>query len=310
MKGIIRIAAIALTSVAMICIPLTANADRHQGARGGGRPGVTASRGGNHGNHGGKNDRPGKNHDKEYRPGKNDRPGKNHDKGYRPGKNDRPGKNHDKGYRPDKNDRPGKNHDKGYRPGKNDRPGWPHDNGYHNGHRPGHGPSHGYRPPKPHHKPNYGWRPGRMPRPYYRPTPPPRWRPAPGIPPIGAILGLTFGAAFDASMNYLLNSYAVSAYNNSILMVQNAPYLNFVWPEARLIYNNGYLDGTQFIYTSPYADNMRYYSTYNYLTNIYGMPVQTGPGMVATWYGANRGFINLSFEMMNGRYFTVLSLGR
>lgn len=272
MKGIIRIAAIALTSVAMICLPLTANADRHQGARGGGRPGVAASRGGNHGNHGGKNDRPGKNHDKGYRPGKN--------------------------------------HDKGYRPGKNDRPGRPHDNGYHNGHRPGHGPSHGYRPPKPHHKPNYGWRPGRMPRPYYRPTPPPRWRPAPGVPPIGAILGLTFGVAFDASMNYLLNNYAVSAYNNSILMVQNAPYLNFVWPEARLIYNNGYLDGTQFIYTSPYADNMRYYSTYNYLTNIYGMPVQTGPGMVATWYGANRGFINLSFEMMNGRYFTVLSLGR
>lgn len=262
MKGIIRIAAIALTSVAMICLPLTANADRHQGARGGERPGVAASRGGNHGNHGGKNDRP------------------------------------------------GKNHDKGYRPGKNDRPGRPHDNGYHNGHRPGHGPSHGYRPPKPHHKPNYGWRPGRMPRPYYRPTPPPRWRPAPGVPPIGAILGLTFGVAFDASMNYLLNNYAVSAYNNSILMVQNAPYLNFVWPEARLIYNNGYLDGTQFIYTSPYADNMRYYSTYNYLTNIYGMPVQTGPGMVATWYGANRGFINLSFEMMNGRYFTVLSLGR
>lgn len=64
MKGIIRIAAIALTSVAMICLPLTANADRHQGARGGGRPGVAASRGGNHGNHGGKNDRPGKNHDK------------------------------------------------------------------------------------------------------------------------------------------------------------------------------------------------------------------------------------------------------
>ena len=113
MKGIIRIAAIALTSVAMICLPLTANADRHQGARGGGRPGVAASRGGNHGNHG--------------------------------GKNDRPGKNHDKGYRPGKNDRPGKNHDKGYRPGKNDRPGRPHDNGYHNGHRPGTAPPTAHR---------------------------------------------------------------------------------------------------------------------------------------------------------------------
>lgn len=154
--------------------------------------------------------------------------------------------------------------------------------------------------------------------PWQHPRPPRGWRPAPGLPTIGTFLGLTIGTALDASLNYLwVNNYGVLSYDNSAVIVQNVPMMNFMWPQGRLMYNNGLLYGSQFYYPTVYYDPGRYNSIYNSLCYTYGAPVAAAPlspGGYATWYGANGGFITLRLEPVvapNGavEYYTILSLG-
>lgn len=209
--------------------------------------------------------------------------------------------------RPGAGNRPGQDH----RPGVGNRPGV--------GHRPVPGPSFGHgpvaRPPRPAmvRPPHRPFRPV-MSRPHYRPVPPPAWRPRRGIPVIGGVLGLTFGIAFNASLDYLYNSgYVVDGYGNDIVYLRNVPAMNYVWTDAALYYGNNGLDASSFYYSTPGYDMSRYNSVYTHLVNVYGMPVSTGNAggiMTSTWFGGNRGYITLSFGAGDaGRFLTTLTLG-
>lgn len=187
------------------------------------------------------------------------------------------------------------------------------------GHRPAPGPSFGHgpvaRPPRPPmvRPPHRPFRPV-MSRPHYRPVPPPAWRPRRGIPVIGGVLGLTFGIAFNASLDYLYNSgYVVDGYGNNIVYLRNVPAMNYVWTDAALYYGNGGLDASSFYYSTPGYDMSRYNSVYTHLVNVYGIPVSTvtnGGIMTSTWFGGNRGYITLSFGAGDaGRFLTTLTLG-
>ncbi|MDE6327196.1 MAG: hypothetical protein K2L91_01570 [Duncaniella sp.] len=252
----------------------------------GGRPSVGTgnnSRPGNNGNH-----RPGNNGN--HRPGQGvGRPGNNGN--HRPGHGiDRPGNNGN------------------HRPGHGiDRPG---NNGGHHGYKPAHRPPH--RPPvvRPPHRPH---RPP-MVRPAYRPVPPPAWRPRRGLPIVRGILGLTFGAAINVSLDYLYNNgYTVDGYGNDIVYLRNVPALNYIWTDAALYYGRGGLDASSFYYSTPYYDVARYNNVYNVLVNTYGIPVATGNAggvMTSTWFGGNNGYITLSFGSADGgRFLTTLTMG-
>jgi len=151
-------------------------------------------------------------------------------------------------------------------------------------------------------------------RPHYRPVPPPAWRPRRGIPVIRGILGLTFGAAINVSLDYLYNSgYTVDGYGNNIVYLRNVPAMNYIWTDGALYYGNGGLDASSFYYSTPGYDLTRYNAVYSNLVNVYGMPVtvnNTGGVMSSTWFGGNNGYITLSFGAGTaGRFLTTLTLG-
>lgn len=153
-----------------------------------------------------------------------------------------------------------------------------------------------------------------MMRPHYRPVPPPAWRPRAGIPVIRGILGLTFGAAFNVSLDYLYNSgYSVDGYGNNIVYLRNVPVLNYMWTDGALYYGNGGLDASSFYYSTPVYDLSRYNSVYSTLVNSYGVPVSVnnaGGMMTSTWFGGNNGYITLTFGASDGgRFLTTLTLG-
>lgn len=296
--------------------PATARPVREQAVKGqpmqSNRPGNSAVRPGNNGNHNGQN-RPGNGNVGNG----NNRPG--HDNGFRPGNGNVNNGNHNGQNRPGNgnvgngnHNRPG--HDNGFRPGGN------------SAHRPGHGHGPGYdRPtPPPSHRPGHHRppmvRPGyRHPVPFFndwrRPVPPPSWHYRPGYhgPSFGTILGITLGATIDFSLNALFNSgYNVVNYGNNVVYLSNVPQMNLVWPEAALYYNNGLLYGSQFTYPTAYYDMSRYNSLYNVFVNQYGMPIQStnaGGIVSATWYGADNRFVTIQFSPLNGRYYTTLSFG-
>lgn len=177
-------------------------------------------------------------------------------------------------------------------------------------HRPSQNPT--VRPPMvaPPHRP---YRPV-IARPHYRPVPPPAWRPRSGLPVIRGILGLTFGAAFNVSLDYLYNSgYTVDGYGNNIVYLRNVPAMNYIWTDGALYYGNGGLDASSFYYSTPGYDLTRYNAVYSNLVNVYGMPVSVnnaGGTMSSTWFGGNNGYITLSFGAGTaGRFLTTLTLG-
>lgn len=185
------------------------------------------------------------------------------------------------------------------------------------GNRPG--PGFGNRPGGTHARPpmiappNRPFRPV-IARPVSRPVPPPAWRPRPGIPLIRGILGLTFGAAFNVSLDYLYNSgYPVDGYGNNIVYLRNVPILNYIWTDGALYYGNGGLDASSFYYSTPGYDLSRYNSVYSSLVNTYGMPVSVNNAagaMSATWFGGNNGYVTLSFGAgQAGRFLTTLTFG-
>lgn len=302
MNSIIRTLGIIGICTALACPQISAD---NRGRGRGGNPAPThapASRPGN----GGNTHRPGNggntSGNRPSNPG--NRPGNNH------GGTQRPGGNHGSqpGNRPGGN-RPGNNHGGNHWRPSNDRPGGPGGNW------------HGHRPPRPPHAGPHGpMRPHMRPHhPFFRPVPPPSWRPAPGWRPIRSILGITLGTTINISVNALLNSgYTVSSYGNDRIYLSNVPMLNLNWPDAIMYYNSGgSLYGSQFIYSTPAYNMNQYNMAYTTLTNAYGAPVSLqniSNGIEATWWGTGNQFIRLSFVSdyaNNGlmRYYTTLSFG-
>ncbi|MDE6859447.1 MAG: hypothetical protein K2J65_03425, partial [Duncaniella sp.] len=236
-----------------------------------------------------------------HKPGNGNRPGVgNGNNNHKPGNGNRPGVgNGNNNHKPGN----GNNWNNGnHRPGASNRPiigNRPH------GQRPIH-----LAPPARPYRPN-------MYRPHYRPTPPPRWRPARGIPAIRGILGITFGTGIGLSLDYLYNSgYTVDGYGNDVVYLRNVNELNYIWTDAALYYGANGLDASRFYYATPYYDMTRYNAVYNNLVALYGAPVAVNSsGQIgATWFGGNQGYITLTFGAGNVaggalRYITTLTFG-
>ena len=281
------------------------------------RPSNNNSRpGGNHGSNssapkpGNNSSRPGGNHSSNNnapKPGNNSsRPGGNHGSNSnapKPGNNGyRPGGNHGSNSNAPK---PGNN---GYRPGGN----------HGNNHRPAPRPDYGHAHHNaPHH--NHAVRPHcPPPRPYYRPTPPPSFRPYHGCPVFRGVFGITFGTTINLSLDYLYrNSYSVYGYDNDVIYLRNVNQYGYMWPDATLYYSVNGLTGSQFMYSTNYNNRNRYDSVYNTLYGQYGSPISvqnTANGIIATWWGYDGQYISLEYRPIytnNGqlRYFTTLSFG-
>lgn len=154
---------------------------------------------------------------------------------------------------------------------------------------------------------------------WYRPTPPPSWRPPSVWRPFNSILGIALGSSINFTLNSLFNGgYAVSNYGNNTINVANVMMLNLMWPDAVLYFNAyGGLCGSKFIYGSAYSDMSRYNAAYSTLISIYGLPYRvqnTASGIEASWWGRDNQFITLSYSphYAIGRptsYFTTLTFG-
>ena len=214
----------------------------------------------------------------------------------------------------------------------NYRPGGNNNNSGNNNHRPGNewhfgrpnGGNHGHvTPPRPgHNRPPMIAPPMRPHRPvahrWSRPVPPPAWRPRPHAPSISAILGITFGTAFNISLDYLFGKgYIVDGYGDNRVYLRDVNQFNCYWPDATLYYGNSGLTRSEFLYSTSYPDMMRYNSLYNSLTGTYGPPVDyvtSGASVTATWFAPNRGYVTLQYAPQYSiggalRYFTTISFG-
>lgn len=237
----------------------------------------------------------------------------------RPNNNNRPnpgnGRPNNNNPRPNPNNvRPGNNgnqfgnHPSSHRPNQpgpgHQSPGPNHIRPINIGHVPHHAPQRPMLPPPVHYCP---------------PPPPPHFRPAPGAPRFGTILGIALGSAITYTIQELINTgYNVCGYTNNAVYVNDAIMLNMMWPNSTLYYNNGRLSGSEFVYSTKYYDTARYYSTYNSLVRTYGAPVTTstlpGGGMNSTWFGYDGRYVTLEYTgatAVDGvlRYFTTLSFG-
>ena len=231
--------------------------------------------------------------------------------------NGRPGDNYGDHNRPGK--RPGDNY--GNRPGNNygnHGHGYYDRYRYHHGYRPRDGRrdhmfvrySHGWARP---------WRPA--PRPwhhsmwwYRRPVIPVGFTPLSGCPIIDGIIGLYFRTAYDASLNFLhYNGYNIGGYYNNVIYLNDVDLYGYRWPGVMLNYDpvTG-LNYAQFSYYTTYSDPYRYNRLYRSLCDAYGRPVQVVSGSYpqVTWLGGDgRGYVTLSQNFTNGRFFTAISFG-
>ena len=233
--------------------------------------------------------------------------------------NGRPGDNYGDHNRPGK--RPGDNYGNHNRPGNNygnHGHGYYDRYRYHHGYRPRDGRrdhmfvrySHGWARP---------WRPA--PRPwhhsmwwYRRPVIPVGFTPLSGCPIIDGIIGLYFGTAYDASLNFLYyNGYNIGGYYNNVIYLNDVDLYGYRWPGVMLNYDpvTG-LNYAQFSYYTTYSDPYRYNRLYRSLCDAYGRPVQVVSGSYpqVTWLGGDgRGYVTLSQNFTNGRFFTAISFG-
>ena len=233
--------------------------------------------------------------------------------------NGRPGDNYGDHNRPGK--RPGDNYGNHKRPGNNygnHGHGYYDRYRYHHGYRPRDGRrdhmfvrySHGWARP---------WRPA--PRPwhhsmwwYRRPVIPVGFTPLSGCPIIDGIIGLYFGTAYDASLNFLYyNGYNIGGYYNNVIYLNDVDLYGYRWPGVMLNYDpvTG-LNYAQFSYYTTYSDPYRYNRLYRSLCDAYGRPVQVVSGSYpqVTWLGGDgRGYVTLSQNFTNGRFFTAISFG-
>ena len=294
------------------------------------------------GNHGGNNNggyRPGGNNNGDgnhngnnnggYRPGGNHNGGNHNDGGYRPGGNH--GGNHNGGgYRPGGNH--GGNNNGGYRPGGNNHGGNHNDGGYrpggnHNGYKPGPGNFHpGVNRPHDHHgmivhRPHSWVTPVAPPirhfRPHHhhiiRPVIPVGYHPWHRAPVIRGILGLTFGTAYYASLDYLYDrGYEIDGYYDGIVYLRNVIEMRVTWPDVMLNYGSlNALNSAEFHYSTSFDDLGRFNFVHRELCNRYGSPMsyeESRSGIQAVWYGGNAtGYVTLEYFYQNGRYYTTLS---
>ena len=282
--------------------------------------------GGNYGNGNRPGNRPGGNYGNRNRPG--NRPGDNYGNGNRPGNH--PGGNYGNGNRP--GNRPGDKYgDRGH---GRDNHGYGYD--HHRDHDYDRGPGHydryryhdGYHPRdgrRDHMFVRYsqGWaRPWRpAPRPwhhtmwwYRRPVIAVGFAPLSGCPIIDGIIGLYFGTAYDASLNFLYyNGYNIGGYYNNVIYLNDVDLYGYRWPGVMLNYDpvTG-LNYAQFSYYTTYSDPYRYNRLYRSLCDAYGRPVQVVSGRYpqVTWLGGDgRGYVTLSQNFTNGRFFTSISFG-
>ena len=272
------------------------------------RPGNNG--GGNHsGNHGGNNN------NGNYSPGNNG--GGNHsgnhggnNGGYRPGGNHN---DHNGGYRPGGNHN---DHNGGYRPGGN-----------HGGYKPGPGNYHpGVNRPHDHHgmivhRPHSWVTPVAPPirhfRPHHhhiiRPVIPVGWHPWHKAPVIRGILGLTFGTAYYASLDYLFDrGYEIDGYYDGIVYLRNIVEMRVTWPDVMLNYGtNNAFNSAEFHYSTSFDDLGRFNYVHRELCRLYGSPMsynESRSGIQAVWYGGNSiGYVTLEYSYMAGRYYTTLS---
>ena len=248
------------------------------------------------GNHGGNNN------NGNYRPGNNG--GGNHsgNHGVNNGGN-RPGGNHN-------------DHNGGYRPGGN-----------HGGYKPGPGNYHpGVNRPHDHHgmivhRPHSWVTPVAPPirhfRPHHhhiiRPVIPVGWHPWHKAPVIRGILGLTFGTAYYASLDYLFDrGYEIDGYYDGIVYLRNIVEMRVTWPDVMLNYGtNNAFNSAEFHYSTSFDDLGRFNYVHRELCRIYGSPMsynESRSGIQAVWYGGNSiGYVTLEYSYMAGRYYTTLS---
>lgn len=133
-----------------------------------------------------------------------------------------------------------------------------------------------------------------------------------------ALLGLTLGAAFNISLDFLYNNgYTVGGYAADAIYLNNVNMMNFMWPEASMFYNAGRLVSTVYTYSSPYDNASRYNVILDRLTAGYGAPyiTPTASGMSSTWWNSDGSYVTLSYESVYnayGRlgYHTTLTFGR
>ncbi len=247
--------------------------------------------GGNNGNY-----RPGNNGGSNHNGNHNGNHGENNG-GYRPGGNHN---DHNGGYRP------GGNHG-GYKPGPgNYHPGVnrPHD---HHGvivHRP-HSWVTPVAPPIRHFRPHHHH--------IIRPVIPVGWHPWHKAPVIRGILGLTFGTAYYASLDYLFDrGYEIDGYYDGIVYLRNIVEMRVTWPDVMLNYGtNNAFSSAEFHYSTSFDDLGRFNYVHRELCRLYGSPMsynESRSGIQAVWYGGNSiGYVTLEYSYMSGRYYTTLS---
>ena len=246
--------------------------------------------------------------------------GGNNNGGYRPGGNNHGDGNHNGnnngGYRPGGNHNGGNHNDGGYRPGGNQ-----------NGYKPGPGNFHpGVNRPHDHHgmivhRPHSWVTPVAPPirhfRPHHhhiiRPVIPVGYHPWHRAPVIRGILGLTFGTAYYASLDYLYDrGYEIDGYYDGIVYLRNVIEMRVTWPDVMLNYGSlNALNSAEFHYSTSFDDLGRFNFVHRELCNRYGSPMsydESRSGIQAVWYGGNAtGYVTLEYFYQNGRYYTTLS---
>jgi hypothetical protein len=156
-------------------------------------------------------------------------------------------------------------------------------------------------------------------RTWYRPTPPPNFRPYRGCPSFGTILGITLGSALDYTLDRLLGAgYNVLGYAADAIYLSNVSMFNYRWPNATMYYNDGALRGSEFTYSTLGYDRSRYTLIFNDLVRQYGSPLSVqnngNSNISATWWGMDNRYVTLSYYSdyaYDGslRYYTTLSFG-
>ncbi|MGN0207407.1 MAG: hypothetical protein ACI4BC_09185 [Muribaculaceae bacterium] len=290
----IRIISLAIALVMSLTTPISITSQNHRGYRpSSGNSSNTEN------NRGGNNNRPSNGNNNRPSNGNNNRPGNDRPNN---GGNNRPG-----------NDRPnnGNNHggnNGGYRPGPNHGTPPPPPNHGHSGYRPYHS-GHYCPPPSRPYRPAY--------RPIVRPHVPHGYVYYSGAPVIDNILGLVFGMAYNASLDYLYrNGYNVDGYNNGRVYLRGVSELGYYWDDGFLSYDGyGRLNVIQFSMSDYYNDTRRFNDLYNTLCRRYGPPVYYSDNYnnrECSWFGAGgRGYVTLQFtyNYVNGyqRYYTTLT---
>ena len=146
-----------------------------------------------------------------------------------------------------------------------------------------------------------------------RPVIPVGWHPWHKAPVIRGILGLTFGTAYYASLDYLFDrGYEIDGYYDGIVYLRNIVEMRVTWPDVMLNYGtNNAFNSAEFHYSTSFDDLGRFNYVHRELCRLYGSPMsynESRSGIQAVWYGGNSiGYVTLEYSYMAGRYYTTLS---